>query len=151
VFRGCVGGDGCDEGFGCEYFTYFRRRRRVFRFLVPFSFSYFCFKPNLADGVLSLFSHFHQTLLPSLLLPLTTLTPTSPRSQPFLLTLLRTILLLLQTSLRTSSERVEGWRGKVLGGLGRLWVGIREGEVLEGEGEFGKEGRKGTKKRERES
>ncbi|KAL7409619.1 hypothetical protein BDY24DRAFT_402453 [Mrakia frigida] len=73
------------------------------------------------------------TLLPSLLLPLTTLTPTSPRSQPFLLSLLSTILLLLQTSLRTSPERVAVWRGKVLSGLGRLWVAIREGEVVEGE------------------
>ncbi|CED84105.1 Protein of unknown function DUF2454 [Phaffia rhodozyma] len=72
-------------------------------------------------------------ILPSLLLPLGTLSPTSPRSTVFLSDLLQAISVFLVATLKVAPKRVAAWRGKVFNGLGRLWVAVVENEKIGGE------------------
>lgn len=69
-------------------------------------------------------------LLSSLLVPMGELTYTSRRSRAFGIDLLRAIDCMLVIASVEGVSRVAQWRGAVLNGVGRMWVGVREAEVL---------------------
>jgi hypothetical protein len=69
-------------------------------------------------------------LLTSLLVPMGELAYTSGRSRAFAMDLLRAVDGMLVVASVEGASRVAQWRGAVLNGMGRLWVGVREAEIL---------------------
>jgi hypothetical protein len=55
---------------------------------------------------------------------------TSGRSRAFAMDLLRAVDGMLVVASVEGASRVAQWRGTVLNGTGRLWVGVREAEIL---------------------